>query len=88
MTDTHQRQTEWELRYQAGQTGCTAGRCRAGACSRCSCRPDARAADRSIVPCRICALFDDARWQWPQEARLEVPHPNGLVEYGFVIVRR
>ena len=35
------------------------------------------------------ALFHDARWQWPDEAtQLDVPHPNGLVEHGFVITRR
>lgn len=33
-------------------------------------------------------LFDPARWQWPDTPPLDVPHPNGLVEQGFVIVRR
>ena len=33
-------------------------------------------------------LFDAARWQWPDNLPLDVPHPNGLVEQGFVIVRR
>ena len=33
-------------------------------------------------------LFDDSRWQWPQSPALEVPHPNGLHEYGYAIVRR
>ncbi|MCB1922572.1 MAG: methyltransferase domain-containing protein [Gammaproteobacteria bacterium] len=33
-------------------------------------------------------LFDAARWQWPDAPPLEVPHPNGLVEKGFEIVRR
>ena len=33
-------------------------------------------------------LFADARWQWPDTPPLDVPHPNGLAEKGFVIVRR
>jgi SAM-dependent methyltransferase len=33
-------------------------------------------------------LFDASRWHWPDEAPLEVPHPNGLVERGFVLTRR
>lgn len=33
-------------------------------------------------------LFDAARWQWPDGPPLEVPHPNGLVEKGFVLTRR
>ena len=33
-------------------------------------------------------LFDDARWAWPDAPPLDIPHPNGLVEKGFVIVRR
>jgi SAM-dependent methyltransferase len=33
------------------------------------------------------ALFDSARWQWPDAPPLAVPHPNGLVEKGFVLTR-
>ncbi len=33
-------------------------------------------------------LFDPARWQWPNEPALEVPHPTGLVEKGYALVRR
>ena len=33
-------------------------------------------------------LFGLARWQWPDEPPLEVPHPTGLTELGFVIRRR
>lgn len=33
------------------------------------------------------ALFDAARWQWPDATPLDVPHPSGLVEKGFVITR-
>ncbi|OGT90166.1 MAG: thiopurine S-methyltransferase [Gammaproteobacteria bacterium RIFOXYA12_FULL_61_12] len=37
---------------------------------------------------RMHELFDTARWQWPQEPGIEVPHPNGLKELGFVLERR
>ena len=33
-------------------------------------------------------LFAGPRWEWPHSPPLEVPHPNGLVEQGFVISRR
>lgn len=33
-------------------------------------------------------LFDPARWEWPDQPALDVPHPNGLVEHGFVLKRR
>lgn len=33
-------------------------------------------------------LFDGARWQWPDEPVLEVPHPTGLIEKGYALVRR
>lgn len=33
-------------------------------------------------------LFDSARWQWGDAEPLVVPHPNGLVEQGFVLTRR
>ncbi|WP_078118455.1 methyltransferase domain-containing protein [Thiosocius teredinicola] len=34
------------------------------------------------------ALFDDARWQWPDEPPQQVPHPNGLIELAYEITRR
>ncbi len=34
------------------------------------------------------ALFAARRWQWPLEQALEVPHPNGLLEQGYVLTRR
>jgi SAM-dependent methyltransferase len=34
------------------------------------------------------ALFSDEWWQWPDEEPLRVPHPNGLVELGYVLIRR
>jgi len=33
-------------------------------------------------------LFDPADWEWPAGEAMEVPHPNGFVEHGFVLVRR
>jgi len=33
-------------------------------------------------------LFDAARWQWPDRPPLEVPHPSGLFEKGFVLTRK
>lgn len=33
-------------------------------------------------------LFDEARWVWPDTPPLEVPHPNGFVEKGYVLIRR
>ncbi len=36
----------------------------------------------------MATLFDPSRWVWPDEAPLEVPHPNGMVEKGFVLTRR
>jgi hypothetical protein len=33
-------------------------------------------------------LFDPARWAWCDESPLQVPHPNGLHEEGFLLVRR
>ena len=33
-------------------------------------------------------LFDPERWQWPEEPDLDLPHPNGLHELAFVLVRR
>jgi SAM-dependent methyltransferase len=33
-------------------------------------------------------LFDGARWDWPDMPPLTVPHPNGLYEEAFVLVRR
>jgi hypothetical protein len=33
------------------------------------------------------ALFAQPRWRWPDDRALEVPHPNGLTELGFVITR-
>jgi SAM-dependent methyltransferase len=33
-------------------------------------------------------LFSERHWQWPAEPPLEVPHPNGLVEQGCVLIRR
>lgn len=33
-------------------------------------------------------LFDETRWAWPDQAPLDVTHPNGFVEKGFVIRRR
>jgi SAM-dependent methyltransferase len=32
-------------------------------------------------------LFDPARWGWPETEAMAVPHPNGLVEHGFVLTR-
>ncbi len=37
---------------------------------------------------QMTALFDAARWDWPDEPPLTVPHPNGLVEKGYVLTRR
>lgn len=34
------------------------------------------------------ALFDASRWDWPDAAPLDVPHPSGMSEQGFIIVRR
>jgi SAM-dependent methyltransferase len=36
----------------------------------------------------MAVLFDPARWAWPEGPPLEVPHPNGLVEKGYVLTRR
>lgn len=33
-------------------------------------------------------LFDPARWQWPDRPDIEVPHPSGLHELGFVLIRQ
>jgi SAM-dependent methyltransferase len=33
-------------------------------------------------------LFDPTRWEWLDQPALDVPHPNGLVEHGFVLRRR
>lgn len=33
------------------------------------------------------ALFDSARWHWPDAAPLKVPHPTGLVEMGYLLTR-
>ncbi|MCG6872397.1 MAG: TPMT family class I SAM-dependent methyltransferase [Gammaproteobacteria bacterium] len=33
-------------------------------------------------------LFPDNRWIWPGDQPLKIPHPNGLVEFGMVLVRR
>jgi hypothetical protein len=34
------------------------------------------------------SLCAPQRWQWPDEPPLEVPHPSGLVEQGYVLRRR
>ncbi|MCG6966367.1 MAG: TPMT family class I SAM-dependent methyltransferase [Chromatiaceae bacterium] len=34
------------------------------------------------------SLFGAARWVWPDEPPLQVPHPNGLVEIGYLLTRR
>jgi len=36
----------------------------------------------------MAALFDAGRWDWSEAPPLEVPHPNGLVENGYVLTRR
>ena len=33
-------------------------------------------------------LFVSERWIWEDTQALDVPHPNGLVEHGFVLTRR
>jgi cyclopropane fatty-acyl-phospholipid synthase-like methyltransferase len=33
-------------------------------------------------------LFPDADWIWPNTASLEVPHPTGLHELGFILTAR
>ena len=33
-------------------------------------------------------LFHQGAWDWPAAAPMVVPHPNGLHELGFVLVRR
>jgi SAM-dependent methyltransferase len=33
-------------------------------------------------------LFEDRLWEWSTEPPLEVPHPNGLSELGYVLTRR
>lgn len=33
-------------------------------------------------------LFAASRWDWPEGPPLEIPHPNGLVEKGYVLTRR
>lgn len=33
-------------------------------------------------------LFAAARWDWPDAPPMTVPHPNGMVEQGFVLIRR
>ncbi len=39
-------------------------------------------------PPRMCEVFDPARWEWPAEPPLEIPHPSGLTELGYVLTRR
>jgi len=34
------------------------------------------------------SLFAAERWQWPDGPALEVPHPHGLLERGYVLTRR
>lgn len=34
------------------------------------------------------SLFAAGRWQWSDRPPLEVPHPTGLVEHGYVLTRR
>jgi len=36
----------------------------------------------------MTALFDAVRWDWSEDPPLEVPHPNGPVERGYVLTRR
>jgi SAM-dependent methyltransferase len=33
-------------------------------------------------------LFDPALWEWSEAPPLQVPHPNGLAELGYVLTRR
>ncbi len=33
-------------------------------------------------------LFPDAQWQWPQEADGRFPHPAGVTELGYRLIRR
>lgn len=40
------------------------------------------------APPAMRELFDPARWEWPEEPPLQVPHPNGLTELGYVLTRR
>jgi SAM-dependent methyltransferase len=37
---------------------------------------------------QMTELFAADRWDWPDDPPLEVPHPNGLVEKGYVLTRR
>lgn len=32
-------------------------------------------------------LFDSSRWRWSNEPEVQVPHPSGLREFGFVLER-
>lgn len=35
------------------------------------------------------ALFDASRWEWPgEDTALDVPHPTGMHEIGYVLTRR
>lgn len=33
------------------------------------------------------SLFDSQRWRWSDNPDLDVPHPNGYIEHGFVLER-
>jgi SAM-dependent methyltransferase len=33
------------------------------------------------------ALFPEQRWRWPSAPEMEVPHPSGLVEIGYLLQR-
>jgi len=37
---------------------------------------------------RMRELFNDEDWIWPEQAPLEIAHPNGLVELAHVLTRR
>ena len=39
-------------------------------------------------PDKMRRLFPDTRWSWPSTAPLEVPHPTGLKELGFILTSR
>lgn len=37
---------------------------------------------------RMHQIFDDERWQWPEDEPLFVPHHNGRFELGYILTRR